>query len=497
MKLAILGGGGVRMPAFVRAVLASRPGAFDEICLFEPDSVRRDTIGRLAVELAVVLGHPDVVRVSADAADAFTGADYVFSAIRVGGDRGRVIDEEVALRRGIVGQETTGPGGCAMALRTIPVVLSYCDLLSRCSPGAVLINFTNPAGLITEAISAQGKVRVVGVCDTPGGTVERLAAFLAADGGSPGDDGGVPGKDGGVPAADSGSPGAVGGAPGADGGVSGSYAGLNHLGWVCSLQAGGQERIGELLARFEDLQRFDHRFAAFDPAVVRRVGAIPTEYVYYFYDARRYLDGVARAGVSRGQDVLRLNDELLGRLAGAFADGGVQAAWSAYETLMGVRRDTYMRTDVQGDNGQREARARRAAAGPAGIGAAQVGGYEGLALRVIDGLAGRGAREVIVNVRNGATLGFLDADDVVEVPARVDAAGLSPLPAPALPRSAQALVEQVKDYERGIVEAAMTGDAGLAAVALSGHPLVPGITAARELIGEYRERHGRHLAYLR
>jgi 6-phospho-beta-glucosidase len=483
MKLAILGGGGVRMPAFVRAVLASRPGAFDEICLFEPDSVRRDTICRLAAELAVVLGHPDVVRVSADAADAFTGADYVFSAIRVGGDRGRVIDEEVALQRGIVGQETTGPGGCAMALRTIPVVLSYCELLSRCSPDAVLINFTNPAGLITQAISAQGKVRVVGVCDTPGGTVERLAAFLAADTGSPAEEGGVPEGEGGT--------------PGADGGVSGSYAGLNHLGWVCSLQAGGQERIGELLARFEDLQRFDHRFAAFDPALVRRVGAIPTEYVYYFYDGARYLDGVARAGVSRGQDVLRLNDELLGRLAGAFADGGVHAAWSAYETLMGVRRDTYMRTDVQGDNGQGEARARRAAAGPAGIGAAQVGGYEGLALRVIDGLAGRGAREVIVNVRNGATLGFLDADDVVEVPARVDAAGLSPLPAPALPRSARALVEQVKDYERGIVEAAMTGDAGLAAVALSGHPLVPGITAARELIGEYRERHGRHLAYLR
>ena len=185
MKLAILGGGGVRMPAFVRAVLASRPGAFDEICLFEPDSVRRDTICRLAAELAVVLGHPDVIRVSADAADAFTGADYVFSAIRVGGDRGRVIDEEVALQRGIVGQETTGPGGCAMALRTIPVVLSYCDLLSRCSPDAVLINFTNPAGLITQAISAQRKVRVVGVCDTPGGTVQRLAAFLAADSGSP------------------------------------------------------------------------------------------------------------------------------------------------------------------------------------------------------------------------------------------------------------------------------------------------------------------------
>jgi 6-phospho-beta-glucosidase len=486
VKLTILGGGGVRMPGFVRAVLASRPGAFDEICLFEPDRVRRETTGRLAAELAVVLGHPDVVRISPDAAEAFTGADYVFSAIRVGGDQGRVIDEEVALRRGIVGQETTGAGGCAMALRTIPVVLSYCELLSRCAPDAVLINFTNPAGLITQAISAQGKVRAVGVCDTPGGTVEHLAAFLGT-----GTDLGT----GGDPATGSGTE--PGGGTETGGGLSGSYAGLNHLGWVCSLLTGGQERIGELLSRFEELQRFDHRFAAFDPALVRRVGAIPTEYVYYFYDAARYLDGVARAGVSRGRDVLQLNSELLARLASAFDDGGVDAAWSVYEMLLGVRRDTYMRTDMQGDSGQGQARARREADPAAGIGAARMGGYEGLALRVIDGLAGRGAREVIVNVRNGTSMGFLDPDDIVEVPARVTAGGLTPLPAPALPRSARALVEQVKDYERGIVEAAMTSDASLAAVALSQHPLVPGVTAARDLIAEYRELHGQHLAYLR
>ncbi len=462
VKLAILGGGGVRMPAFVRAVLASPDCAFDEICLFEPDGERRDTICRLAVELAAVLGHPGAVSVTADPAEAFTGAGYVFSAIRVGGNRGRVIDEEVALRRGIVGQETTGPGGCAMALRTIPVVLSYCELLSRCSPDAVLINFTNPAGLITQAISAQGLVRAVGVCDTPGGTIGHLAAFLGTGSGT----------------------------------VAGSYAGLNHLGWICSLQADGQDRMGELLARFEELQRFDHCLAAFDPALVRRVGAIPTEYVYYFYDERRYLDGVARAGVSRGQDVLRLTEELLGGVGRAFADGGVQAAWAAYDLLMGVRRDTYMRTDMQGDSRQDEARTRRAAEGAAGIAAARLGGYEGLALRVIDGLAGHGARDVIVNCRNGASMSFLEPDDIVEIPARVDAGGLTPLAVPELPRSARALVEQVKEYERGVVEAAMSGQAGLAAVALSQHPLVPGITAARELIGEYRDLHGQHLAYL-
>ncbi len=117
-------------------------------------------------------------------------------------------------------------------------------------------------------------------------------------------------------------------------------------------------------------------------------------------------------------------------------------------------------------------------------------------MRVIDGLAGRAASDVIVNMRNGGALPFLEADDIVEVPARVDADGLSPLPAGQLPRSARALVLAVKEYERGIVEAAMTGDAGLAAVALGQHPLVPGITAARELIAEYIEPHGEHLAYL-
>jgi 6-phospho-beta-glucosidase len=462
------------MPAFVIWVLASQHGGgirgvappgqhrFDEICLFEPDAMRRATTARLASELAGVFGVPGAVTVTADPAEAFTGADYVFSAIRVGGDRGRVIDEQVALRRGIVGQETTGPGGGAMALRTIPVVLSYCELLSQCAPKAVLINFTNPAGLITQAISAQGKVTAVGVCDTPSSVIHGLASFASAEGGR----------------------------------FAARYAGLNHLGWVTSFEVDGTEMMPEFLARFDELQAFDRHFGMFDADVVRRVGAIPTEYVYYYYDERRYIDGVARAGSSRGQDVLALNEELLTAIAAGFSEGGVAAAWSAYAGLLGVRRDTYMRTDTEGDSGQAAARAARAARGPVPIEAQEIGGYEGLALRVIDGLSGRRPGEVIVNLPGGDTLGFLDPDDVVEVPARVDSDGLTPIGHAELPRSARALVEAVKEYERGIVAAAMSGDASLAAVALAQHPLVPGITAARELLADYIDQHGEHLAYL-
>jgi 6-phospho-beta-glucosidase len=156
-----------------------------------------------------------------------------------------------------------------------------------------------------------------------------------------------------------------------------------------------------------------------------------------------------------------------------------------------------MRTDMQGDSGQPAARAQRAAAATAGISEAQAGGYESLALQVIDGLTGRNPAELIVNTRNGRSLDFLDPDDVVEVPARVDSAGVSPRAVTDLPLAARGLTAQVKEYERAVVEAAMTGDAELAATALALHPLVPGITVARELLGEYRQRHGRHLAYLR
>jgi 6-phospho-beta-glucosidase len=368
----------------------------------------------------------------------------------------------VALRRGLVGQETTGPGGCAMALRTIPVVLSYCELLARYAPRAVLINFTNPAGLITQAITQHARVRAVGVCDTPSGVIDRLARFLGAN------------RDE----------------------VGFSYSGLNHLGWISSFTVGGEEQIGGLLARYEELQRFEHCFAPFDPGLVRMTRAIPTEYLYYFYEPQRYVDAVARAGASRGVSVRHLNTELMAGVAKAFETGDVHDAWSAYSTLMGIRHDSYMRADMDGDTMPQAAGGppARALLAPAG---ADAHGYERIALQVIDGLTGRRTGKVIINTRNGGTLGFLDPDDVIETPAHIHSGGIAPLPASELPVSVQGLITRVKEYERQVVNAAVSGDAELAALALALHPLVPGVTVAKEMMSEYRERHGPYLAYLR
>jgi 6-phospho-beta-glucosidase len=466
MKLTVLGGGGVRIPALVKAVLGGGSSVIDQMDLLEPDAARRESVGRLSAGLAAALGRPGAVRVTADAEQALTGTDYVFSAIRVGGDAARITDEQVALERGLVGQETTGPGGAAMALRTIPVVLRYCRLIETIAPNAALVNFTNPAGIITQAISSHSGVRVVGVCDTPSSTLDALGRFL------------------GVPQSR----------------LTFAYGGLNHLGWISSVAVDGAERIGELVARYDELRAFDHRFAAFDPALVRRLGCIPTEYLYYFYEPAGYVAGVTRAGRTRGTDVLAFNERLVSGVLKGFSSGGFADAWSAYSRVMAERHGTYMRLDIDGSTPDA---AREPDAQPAAGGCATdedkggIGGYEGVALRVIDGLSGAAPARLIVNTRNGPAHGFLDASDVVEVPAVVDSRGVAPLAQQPVPASVRGLIEQVKDYERGIVEAAVTGDAELAAIALSMHPLVPGLTVARDLIAAYRARHGALLAHLR
>ncbi len=461
MKLTVLGGGGARIPALVYAVVGDRATTFDRIDLFEPDPQRRASLGRLSMELAAALGHEDTVGVTADVEEALSGADYVFSAVRVGGDAGRIIDEEVALARGIVGQETTGPGGCAMALRTIPVVLGYCDVIAKVAPGATLVNFTNPAGIITQAITEHSPVRAVGVCDTPSQTVARIAEFLGAD----------PGQ------------------------VTFSYGGLNHLGWISSVVVDGHERIEELVANYGALRAFSHRFA-FDADLVRRLGCIPTEYLYYFYDSAEYLNGVAHAGTTRGNDVRRFNEALIGRVNRAFATGDVHEAWAAYSEVLSARRASNMRLDFGGERADPEARS-GSDADPLDGRSRKIGGYEGVALRVIDGLSGAEPARVVVNTRNGPTLDFLGTDDVVEVPALVDSQGVAPLANAGLSGASRGLVLQVKEYERAVVEAAVTADAGLAALALAMHPLVPGLGAAKELMSAYREAHSPYLDYLR
>ncbi|HKN97910.1 MAG TPA: 6-phospho-beta-glucosidase, partial [Pseudonocardiaceae bacterium] len=194
------------------------------------------------------------------------GADFVFSAIRVGGLAARVADERVAREAGVLGQETTGAGGLAYAVRTVPAALRIAERVAATAPNAFVINFTNPAGIVTEVMRTVLGDRVVGICDTPVALIRRLTGLL------------------GVPAF-------------AD------YAGINHLGWLRRLVHDGVDRLPGLLAG--DALAGTEEDAIFGLPWLRTLGVIPNEYLYYYYFTRE----AVRSGAARGEYLLGQQDD--------------------------------------------------------------------------------------------------------------------------------------------------------------------------------------------
>ena len=176
MKLVIVGGGGFRVPQIVEVLAQARAGAgshahlvVDELCLYDVSARRLSAMRAILTDLA--FPHAPAVTTTTELREAVRGADFVFSAIRVGGTGGRIVDERVALDQGVLGQETVGPGGYAYAFRTIPVAVDLARVVRDLAPEAWVINFTNPAGIITQAMRTVLGRRVVGICDTPIGLV--------------------------------------------------------------------------------------------------------------------------------------------------------------------------------------------------------------------------------------------------------------------------------------------------------------------------------------
>jgi 6-phospho-beta-glucosidase len=344
----------------------------------------------------------------------------------VGGLSARTQDERVALRLGLLGQETTGPGGIAFGLRTIPVAMHVAARVADVAPGAYVVNFTNPAGMITEAMHRILGDRVVGVCDTPSGLVRRVAHAIGRDDVQP------------------------------------DYIGLNHLGWLRGAIVGGRDVLPELLASDDQLATLEES-AIFGIPWLRALGSIPNEYLYYYYFTRDAIRSIVSGKTTRGEFLLHQQQEFYA--AAASAPDQALALW---RRAVDERSALYM-AEAKGG----------AASAPHG------GGYEQVALAVMAAIARDERATIILNVRNGSALPGLDADAVVEVPTVVDRHGVHPLPAAAPDLSQLGLMQQVKAVERLTIEAALTGSPDTALRAFALHPLVDSVSTARELLRGY------------
>jgi len=182
MRLMIAGGGGFRVPLVYRALSSGTfAGLVRELVLFDVDPLRLAAINAVLSALGSSLGgHGPAVRTTTSLAGGLEGTDMVFAAIRPGGTAGRTADERVALDLGLLGQETTGAGGISYALRSIPGMLELAREMTRRCPDAWLVNFTNPAGMVTEALAPVLGRRVIGICDSAGGLAHRAARAAGA-----------------------------------------------------------------------------------------------------------------------------------------------------------------------------------------------------------------------------------------------------------------------------------------------------------------------------
>src|SRR5829696_10328811 len=287
MKLTIVGGGGFRVPLVYGALLEKAARlSLDEVVLHDVDGQRLARIGAVLDGLAAEHGARLPFRTTTDLPDAIEGADFVFSAIRVGQLEGRVVDESVPLGLGVLGQETTGPGGICFALRTIPAMVALAQVIAERAPAAWLINFTNPAGMVTEAVQQVLGERAVGVCDSPSGLCRRVASALGRE-----------------PAE-----------------LWFDYFGLNHLGWLKGVRDAGGERLGELLEDDARLNGFEEG-RLFGGEWLRSLAMIPNEYLYYFYYAADTVNAIRGSSASRGAFLLEQQRAFYARSGGdALAD---------------------------------------------------------------------------------------------------------------------------------------------------------------------------------
>jgi 6-phospho-beta-glucosidase len=350
----------------------------------------------------------------------------------------------------MAGQETTGPGGAAMALRTLPVTLSHVHTIQRVAPDAWFINLTNPAGLITQAITQETALRVVGICDTPIELFHRIAEVLSE-----------PYRD-----------------------MTFDYAGLNHLGWVRRVLLRGED-ITERILSDTPLLRKIYPTNLFDPALIQTLRLIPTEYLFFYYSQRKAYRNQVQAGASRGEELVRMNDGLFQQLAAENSGKALQT----YRDYLLRRNASYMKLEAEAGSAFTVEEQ-----GQDPFDAAT--GYHRIALDVITGLVSDTSREVVVNVRNNGAIEDLEPDDIVEVPCDLDRSGAHPRATGRLPDSVRGLVQSVKAYERTAIRAALARSRSLAHLAMLEYPIIGQWEVATEVLQSLCNSDPEGLGYL-
>ncbi|CAN5551091.1 6-phospho-beta-glucosidase [soil metagenome] len=431
-KVAFIGGGGVRTPLVVFGINeAAEAAGIEELVLFDPDAERVRIMTELGRAVVAQEGGTLRVRMATSIEDAVEGASFVMNSIRVGGIQARAHDEKVSIAQGYPGQETTGPGGVAMGLRTVRAAIEQARVVARLAPEAWLINFTNPAGLITQAIRHNSDAKVVGICDTPTEMLHRIHTALGASSDE----------------------------------VRCEYVGLNHLGWIRKIVLRGEDITARLLKDDHFLAQL-YSVPLFEHDLIRALGLIPTEYLFFYYSRRRALENQRKQGSTRGTEVEQLNIKLIAELQCKLASSDGPGAIRTYVDYLNTRSGSYMK--LEGNGGSALGSEQPTEEDPFRA----ASGYHRIALDVMNALTGVKPGRIVVNTTNAGAIDEVEAGDIVEVSSMITENSIVPEPCGTLPEAVRGLVLAVKAYERVAIQAAIEDSEILARKAMLLYPAI-------------------------
>ena len=445
MKVAVIGGGGVRS-MFLAKSIANRAKDLNitELVFMDNDPEKLNIYGKMAKEVAKRLAPHMKFSLTEDPVEAVSDADYVITTIRAGGDQMRCRDERIALDMGYLGQETTGAAGFSFAMRSIPALAQYCEYVKKyAKPTCKVFNFTNPAGVVSQTLRDMGYDFTFGICDAPSGMLRSFEEFLGLPLGS----------------------------------TEAFCYGLNHLSFFNEIISDGENVVPKLIDSERAYKQTDLRY--FKKEDILKKQFIPNEYLYYFYEPQKSVQNILNAPMTRGEQIEKINREMTAALKNIDIENDFQKALEIFEHYYGMRENSYMASET-GEKREKKYKF--------DIYAPDDGGYAGVALGIIDALIHKTEKTVIACVPNkNKALDFLCETDTVEISCKMIDGEAVPLSPKIVSEENKELILAVKEYERLASKAIRLHDRQSAVEALTVHPLVHNREAAEKLTEKYGE----------
>lgn len=312
MKIAVIGGGGVRSPLLARSIaFKSKEINIDEVVFMDNQKEKLDIYGTISKITSNKINPNLHFELTTSIEDAVKDANYIITTIRVGNDEMRIRDERTALAHGVIGQETTGAAGLSFAMRSVTILAKYCEIIKKLShPNVKVFNFTNPAGIVTQTLRDMGYDFCYGICDAPTSLMESVIRIGKYDRER----------------------------------LSFECIGLNHFSFITSVKYDGEEVIDEILDNQEIHEHSDLKFM--DQALMKRKRMLFNEYLYYYLYPKEAYQNISNSAKIRSEIIKEINDGMQEELRQIDINRDFDKAIKIYAQWYNKREESYMQNET-------------------------------------------------------------------------------------------------------------------------------------------------------